>query len=478
MKILARLVLVFASFVTISAPLLRADALDDAILALMQKRNVPGLSLAVVSEGKIVRARGYGVIENGGSTPVTEDTLFQAGSISKPVAAFGALCLVDAGKLSLDDDVNAALKSWKVSENEFTATEKVTLRRLLSHTAGLTVHGFPGYAIDAAQPTLVQILNGEKPANTPAIRADITPDSRWRYSGGGYTVMQQLVIDVTGRAYPDFMHDTVLNPLGMLASSFEQPLPTALAAKTATGHSQRKPVKGRWHIYPEMAAAGLWTTASDLARFAIAMQQSVAGTPGSILSKETAQLMVTPGKGGYGFGFSMSSSGATQRFTHGGRDQGFDAQFTAYRETGQAAVVPINTNENSSFMNRVMTSIGQHYNWPDYAPYTPPKPIEDTEPDITSQVKEIFENARTGKYEQELYSEKLAAILAEQVPKPESIAYLAGFGAFKSIHLVGKRVNDGNRGYRYLIVFENESVLLTCTYQPDGKIGGLQFQPE
>lgn len=478
MKNLPRLVLTVASLVASVLPTLRADELDDTIIALMQKRNVPGLSLAVVEGGKIVRARGYGVITSGSSTPVTEDTLFQAGSVSKPVAAFGALCLVQAGKLSLDDDVNTALKSWKVPENEFTATEKVTLRRLLSHTAGLTVHGFPGYAVGAARPTVVQILNGEKPANTPAIRADIVPGSKWRYAGGGYTVMQQLVIDVTGKPYPEFMHETVLKPLGMLASTFEQPLPEALAAKTATGHFQRAPVAGRWHIYPEMAAAGLWTTASDLARFAIAMQESVAGKPGSLLSTETAQLMVTPGMGSYGLGFSMSGSGPTQRFTHGGRDQGFDTQFTAYRETGQAAVVLINANENSSFMNRVMSAIGQHYGWQAYATYTPPKPIEDTEPEITTQVKTIFEDARAGKYDKELFSEKLASVLAEQVPKPERIAYLAGFGALQSIQLVGKRVNDGNRAYRYFIVFENESVLLTCIYQPDGKIGGLQFQPE
>ncbi|HEX2853769.1 MAG TPA: serine hydrolase domain-containing protein [Opitutaceae bacterium] len=263
---------------------LRADTRDDAIVALMQKRNVPGLSLAVVAEGRIVRARGYGVIESGGSTPVTEHTLFQAGSVSKPVAAFGALRPVDSGRLSLDANVNAALKSWKVPENEFTATEKVTLRRLLSHTAGLTVHGFPGYAVGATQPNLVQVLSGEKPANTPAVRADIVPGSKWRYSGGGYTAMQQLVIDVSGRPYPEFMHDTVLEPLGMLAGTFEQPLSQADAAKTATDHFQRAPVKGRWPVYPEMAAAGLWTTASDLARFELAPTSPMGKSVASIFN--------------------------------------------------------------------------------------------------------------------------------------------------------------------------------------------------
>src|SRR5262249_16319368 len=156
------------------------------------------LSLAIIQDGKIVKAKGYGVTEKGGKTPITTTTLFQAGSISKAVAAMGALHLVEQGKLMLDEDVNSRLTSWKVPENEFTKDKKVTLRGILSHSAGLTVHGFPGYAVDSPFPTLVQILDGEKPANTQAIRVDILPGSRWRYSGGGYTIMQQMILDVAG----------------------------------------------------------------------------------------------------------------------------------------------------------------------------------------------------------------------------------------------------------------------------------------
>src|ERR1051326_5634145 len=168
---------------------------------LMKLYNVPGLSLAVIENYKIVDTKAYGVIAPGSTTPVTARTLFQAGSISKPVAATGALSLVEQGKLSLDENVNDKLKSWKVPDNEFTATQKVTLRRLMSHTAGLTVHGFPGYDVDAPVPTLVQIFNGEKPANTAPIRVDITPGTKERYSGGGVTIEQQLMIDVTGKQF-------------------------------------------------------------------------------------------------------------------------------------------------------------------------------------------------------------------------------------------------------------------------------------
>jgi CubicO group peptidase (beta-lactamase class C family) len=151
---------------------------------LMKMFNDPGLTVAVIDGYKIAWAKAYGVTESGGSSPVTPKTLFQAGSISKPVAAAGMLALVQQGKLSLDEDVNAKLKTWKVPENEFTKEQKVTLRRLASHTAGLTVHGFPGYDVDEKVPTLVQIFDGEKPANTAAIRVDFVPGTKWRYSGG------------------------------------------------------------------------------------------------------------------------------------------------------------------------------------------------------------------------------------------------------------------------------------------------------
>jgi CubicO group peptidase (beta-lactamase class C family) len=223
---------------------------------LMEVYKVPGLSVAVIDNFKIVWAKGYGVTEAGTTTPVTTKTLFQAGSISKPVAATGTLYLVEHGKLSLDEDVNRKLVSWKVPENEFTKDQKVTLRGLMSHSAGLTVHGFPGYAVDEPVPTLVQIFNGEKPANTAPIRVDIVPGTKFVYSGGGVTIEQQLVMDVTGKPFPQFMRETVLDKIGMLESTYQQPLPPARAVLAASGtHTDGKVVRGKWHVYPEMAAA-------------------------------------------------------------------------------------------------------------------------------------------------------------------------------------------------------------------------------
>src|SRR5436305_7502947 len=232
-------------------PLVQGEApLRLSLAELMRTYNVPGLSIAVIENFKIVDVKAFGVIAPESTTPVTPRTLFQAGSISKPVAATGALYLVEHGKLSLDDNVNDKLRSWKLPDNEFTTTQKVTLRRLMSHTAGLTVHGFPGYDVDAPVPTLVQIFNGEKPANTPPIRVETVPGTKENYSGGGVTIEQQLVMDVTGQPFSVFMRQTVLDKIGMTDSSYEQPLPPARAAMTAGGtYADAKPVHVKWHIY-------------------------------------------------------------------------------------------------------------------------------------------------------------------------------------------------------------------------------------
>ena len=345
----------------------RADKVDDLVTTQMQEHEIPGLSLAIIQEGKIVKAQGYGFRDKSGKTPVTTSTLFQAGSVSKSVAALGALLLVEQGMLSRDADVNTKLQTWKVPENEYTKEKKVTLRRILSHSAGLTVHGFPGYAVGKPVPTLVQVLNGEAPANTAAIRADIIPGSKLRYSGGDYTVMQQMIIDVTGKPFPQFMQEAVLKPLGMTNSTYEQRLSAELATSTASGHYPKsKAVKGRWHIYPEMAAAGLWTTTSDLGRFAIGIQHSLAGESNPVSSQSMTRQMLTTQKDNDGLGVFLSGEGKRLRFFHNGRDEGFDATMTAFAETGQGAVIMINANDNSGSVNRIIEVIAQEYHWPDH----------------------------------------------------------------------------------------------------------------
>ncbi|HET9455609.1 MAG TPA: serine hydrolase domain-containing protein [Gemmatimonadaceae bacterium] len=328
----------------------RPDTAFD-ILDRMRYYHVPGVSIAVVDGHRIVYASGFGVTEFGGSKLVDTTTLFLAGSISKPVFATGALKLVEQGKLSLDDDVNRTLKSWRLPDSRFTATEKVTLRRLLTHSAGLTVWGFPGYRTDAAIPTVQQVLDGASPANTQPVRNDTTPGARWLYSGGGITIAQLMATDATGESFPALMKRLVLDPAGMAHSTFENPLPKSRDASAASGHERfDTPVTGRYHVYPEMAAAGLWTTAPDLARWALALTRAYNGDRNVLVSPETARQMLSKqvqqrppfGSGHWGLGVGVGGEGDSVFFQHGGRDEGFVASSIMWPKLGRGLFVLTN----------------------------------------------------------------------------------------------------------------------------------------
>ena len=335
----------------------------------MQFYKTPGVSVAVINNGKIEWARGYGVKKAGTDEKVTPETLFQAASISKPVAAVAALRLVEKGKLSLDADVNQKLVGWKVPENEFTKTKKVTLRETLSHNAGLTVHGFGGYAASEQVPTLPQILNGEKPANSAPVRVDVAPGSVWRYSGGGFTVLQLLMQDATAKPFPELMRETVLSRIGMRHSSYEQPLPTNLQPQAAAGHnSDGKTIVGDYHVYPEMAAAGLWTTPSDLALFAIEIQKSLAGKSNKVLSQKMTEQLLTVQKGEWGLGLRLSGAGNAARFAHNGANDGFQCVMIAYNRTGQGAVVMTNSDNGGQLAREILFAVAKEYGWADFAP--------------------------------------------------------------------------------------------------------------
>jgi CubicO group peptidase (beta-lactamase class C family) len=339
----------------------------------MKHYKIPGVSVAVINNFKIEWAKGYGVKDIETNEPVSTETLFQAGSISKPVAAMAALKKVEQGKIALDEDINNKLTTWKLPDNEFTAKKKVTLANLLSHTGGLTVHGFPGYAPDEKIPTLTQVLDGGPPANTPPVRVDFEPGSRFRYSGGGVTIAQLAIMDIEKKPYPQIARDTVLGPLGMSNSTYEQPLPNQTRPKAATGYrSDGKAVAGKIHVYPEMAAAGLWTTPTDLAKFAIESQLSLVGKSNKVLSKEMTAKMVAPfiPSDPVGLGFFSEKHGAATYFGHGGADEGFRAQLLVHKDKGYGAVVMVNS-DNGQIINEIIRAIAKEYQWEDYLP--PPR---------------------------------------------------------------------------------------------------------
>ena len=479
MKSKAYLALALSLLLISAAVIARAEPLDDTIQALMAKRKIPGLSLAVFKDGAIVKAQGYGVRDLATKAPVTVDTLFQAGSDSKAVAAMGALYLVEQKKLTLDGNVSDLLRTWKVPDNHFTAGHPVTLRQLLSHTAGTTVHGFRGYLGGAPIPTVVQILNGTPPANSAPVWVVSEPGSAWSYSGGGYVIAQQLMMDVSGQAFPDFMQDHVLRPLGMNASTFAQPLPEPLIPRAATGHwTGNRALPTWWNVYPEMAPAGLWTTPSDLARFAIALQQSLAGRPHPVLSPASVKLMVTPVKNNYGLGLAIQGSGPTARFMHGGRNEGFDTMLVAYTEAGMGVAIMINANDDSKFMLRVQDAVAQAYGWPDYHPYVTPKPIPDKEPAVTEQIRQAYLAAQAGKLDQALFTPELGKALAKVIPGPVTNDLKAA-GSLQSISLVERKdYPGGHRVYEYIIVCSESTAIARCSYDANGKLERFALRPE
>jgi CubicO group peptidase (beta-lactamase class C family) len=334
------------------------------LAARMKALNIRGISVAVINNFDIHWAKGYGILDDDSRRAVDTSTLFQAGSISKPVAVTGAMKLIEQGRLSLDEDVNVKLKSWKVPENEFTRDEKVTLRRIMSHSAGLTVHGFPGYEEGTAIPTIPQILDGVKPANTAAVRVNAVPGTIWRYSGGGTTILQLLLSDVSGRPFAGLLHDLVLSKAGMRHSTYEQPLPQRLRANTASGYRpDGTPVKGRYHVYPEMAAAGLWTTASDLARFIIEIAKSREGRSNKLLARESVIEMLKPQKGTSGLGFMLNED--ARIFGHGGADAGFQALLFCSLD-GRGFAVMANSDNGNRLGGEIQKAIAEAYNWPDF----------------------------------------------------------------------------------------------------------------
>ncbi len=331
--------------------------------------DVPGVSIAVIQNGKIEWTKTYGIIDKDRRSPVTDKTLFQAASISKPVTAYGALTLVEQKKVALDEDINTALISWKLADNEFTKEKKVTVKNLLSHTAGITVHGFLGYSPGLPVPTLVEVLNGTPPANSGASVVDKIPEESFRYSGGGYNIIQQMMMDVAGKPFPTLMDELVLQPLEMNNSTYNQPLTGEQLTMAATGYLPNGTmVKGKRHTYPEMAPAGLWTTATDLAKFAINIQETLKGQSEKGISKEMTTKMLTPFVEEFiGLGFFINKKKDEIYFGHGGWNEGFSSELIAHKDKGYGVVVLTNSNH-PAFISELIRSVAHTYEWDNYVP--------------------------------------------------------------------------------------------------------------
>jgi CubicO group peptidase (beta-lactamase class C family) len=365
---------------------------DLTLEELLERFDVPGVGVAVIHDFQIHWEKGYGVADVETGAAVDTETLFQAASISKPVTAMGVLRAVQDGLFSLDDDINDVLTSWTLDGGEFTRERPVTPRSLMSHTSGLgDGFGFPGYDPSEPLPTLVQIFEGHEISNVRPLFMERSPMSLMEYSGGGVTLLQQALVDARGRPFPDIMRDDVLVPVGMGHSTFEQPLPRALDRNAARGHGPDGQSRGpKWHVYPEMAAAGLWTTAGDLARFALEVQRSAHGMSNRVLSRTTVLEMLTPvGVGSFSMGFQMERRGEGWYFSHTGGNWGFQCALVAHKLHGYGLAIMTNGGQSGAVMAEISRRIQEAYDWDSVAEPAPrgyDPPVQRTAIEIPEEV--------------------------------------------------------------------------------------------
>jgi CubicO group peptidase (beta-lactamase class C family) len=281
---------------------------------------------------------------------------------------------VQDGVFGLDTDINDILTSWQLDGGELTRERPVTPRTLTSHTSGLgDGFGFPGYDPSGPIPTVIQILNGEPPSNTRRLFMERVPLTLMEYSGGGVTLMQQALADARGKPFQEILRRDVLVPIGMVDSTFEQPLPAERDQNAARAHDGQGNGRGaKWHVYPEMAAAGLWTTAGDLARFAIEVQKSALGESNKVLSRTMVQEMLTPvGVGDYAVGFSIQKIGQGWYFNHGGSNWGFQCTLLAHKVHGYGLAIMTNADRGGAVMEELSRRIQRAYEWDSLADPAP-----------------------------------------------------------------------------------------------------------
>jgi CubicO group peptidase (beta-lactamase class C family) len=351
----------------------------------MEHYNVPGVSIAVINNDEIEWAKGYGTLEVGSDKFVTPNTLFQSASIGKSLTATATIHFIETGHLSLDENVNDKLISWKVPENIYTKKEKVTLRRLLSHSAGMTVSGFRGYAEGEKIPTLLQILDGKPPANNEPIRVDKTPGKAFLYSGGGFQVVQQLLEDVKNEPFSAIMQEIILKPCDMTSSVYELLLPEDRIDNAATAHNiNGQPVAGKWHNLACFGAGGgLWTTPTDLARFGIEISKAYKGKSDKILSQKSTKILLAPqmdtGNWGrklskllpgfcshikHGLGFILCGEGNDFIFWHAGHNlPGYLSLLVIRPEKEQGIAIMINGEKGAPLTAEIFYSFAQTYGW-------------------------------------------------------------------------------------------------------------------
>jgi CubicO group peptidase (beta-lactamase class C family)/uncharacterized protein YjhX (UPF0386 family) len=343
-----------------------ADGRKWSITERMEALKIPGVSIGVIHNFKLDWAKGYGYADISEKREVTPSTLFQAASISKSLTGVGVLKLAQENKIKLSEDINTYLISWKFPYDKNSGDKKITLYNLLSHTAGLSVHGFRGYANGTNVPGVVQILNGEAPANNEAVRSQFASGTKVQYSGGGTTITQLIVMDVSGKQFNAYMNDEVLGPLGMTSSFYHEPS-NEQKQTLATGYLfDKSEVPGKYKIHPEEAAASLWTNPTDLSKYIIETQLALKGSSAKVLNQENTKLRLNPFRDDAALGVFINTVGKGKYFQHSGANEGFRALYVGDFEKGNGVVIMANS-ENNKIIQELLITVANAYQWEGYA---------------------------------------------------------------------------------------------------------------
>ena len=351
------------------------------IIERMKYYKVPGVSIAVIKDFKIDWAKGYGLADTIQKIPVTTETMFSAGSISKFLMAVTTLKMVETGKIELEKPINNYLTSWKITDNDFTKKTPITLRMLLSHSAGTSQSSYFGFSPTQPLPTIVEILSGAKISETRPVVVNSEPNKEFRYSGGGSMIAQLALMDVSKQSFSSLTQQVIFDKLGMKNSTFEQPVPAKFTKQSAWAYSSASWFKGMPYVYPQLAAAGLYTTPTDLAKLFIDVQKSYIGK-GQILTQSLTKQMLTPQQnvsdGSYkeqiGIGpFLMQRTdnkdpnGIYFEFT--GVNAGFLAYGIASVTNGNGVIIMLNSGDDVNGLGKeIRRAVAKTYKWTNFLP--------------------------------------------------------------------------------------------------------------
>ncbi|RTL00030.1 MAG: class A beta-lactamase-related serine hydrolase [Proteobacteria bacterium] len=420
----------------------------------MMRYKIPGLSLALIINGELRYVLNYG--NSVESQPITNGTLFQAGSIAKVFNTIGALKLYQDGKVTLNNNVNDYLKSWNLEDNQFTQRNKVTIEELMSHTGGINVPGFSG--IDrriTPLPTSIDALNGTKPyIVTPKVQVVAEPGTRFSYSGGGMLILQQIIEDQTGANYTEWMKNNVLGPIGMKNSTFSQPLLNKYTEYAACGHdSNGNELTGCWHNYPEQGAAGLWTTSTDLSQALIALIHAYYKESNALpINIDIARKMFIEHKNyGIGLGVFVQSLDNIIEISHNGSVDGYKSSMTAF-------VNKDITSNSVKLKDGIIILTNGENGWNLYpeiiASFTETFGIHAEKPIIITEVKPKKINLYTGKY---ILTNDITSWSFKIIKKNAKLFCDYGQGVPQELHFADKNLAYTLDGTKFTFVFDNKN---------------------